>query len=305
MPVLRTPEEKFAGLPEFDFEAHYVEIDDAGLGPLRVHYLDEGDPQGRVVLILHGEPAWSYMFRRSVRVLAEAGLRVIVPDLVGFGKSDKPSELSDYTYESHVRWLTDVVTQLGLHDVVLVGHDWGGLLGLRLVTELDGLAVGYVASNHGYPTGDMPPNEALRRWQEEAANSPDLAVGRVVAGACTTDLDDAVVAAYDAPYPDQSYKAGAQSFPALIPSAPDDPSADWVRKSREILAGWTKPFLTVYGAQDPIGGAADAMFQQLVPGTRGQNHVRLDDAGHNAPEDAGADFGVIVRDFATRVFAGN
>jgi len=301
MAVLRTPEDRFEGLPDYDFDAHYVEIDDPRLGPLRMHYLDEGDPKGRPVLILHGEPAWSFMFRRSVPVLARAGLRVVVPDLIGFGKSDKPSEQSDYTYEGHVRWLTDFVARVGLRDAILVGHDWGGLLGLRLVTEVDGLAAGYVASNHGYPTGDMPANDALRKWQEFAANTPTLKVGEVVANGCTTDLAPEVVRAYDRPYPDETYKAGARAFPALIPVLPDDPSAQAVRDSRAVLSTSRLPFLTIYGEQDPIAGAADAMFHDLVPGASGQPHVRLVKAGHNAPEDAGETFGVLIRDFAQRL----
>lgn len=298
MSVLRTPESQFEGLPDYDFTAHYLEVADERLGPLRMHYLDEGDPGGRPVLILHGEPAWSYMFRRTAPVLAAAGMRVVVPDLIGFGKSDKPGELGDYTYESHVRWLADFVGQLGLSGAVLVGHDWGGLLGLRLVTSIDGLASAYVASNHGYPTGDVPPNDALKQWQEFAASTPTLDVGGVVASACTTTLEPEVQRAYDAPYPEERYKAGARAFPALIPSRPDDPSSQAVRDSRAILSASALPFLTIYGERDPIGGGADAMFHDLVPGASGQSHVRLVDAGHNAPEDVGETFGVVIRDFA-------
>ena len=297
MPVLRTPDDRFDGLPEFGFHPHYLEVHDPDLGGLRMHYVDEGDPRAATVLILHGEPAWSFMFRRTIPVLVDAGLRVVVPDLVGFGRSDKPTSQYDYTYESHVRWLAEFVTTLGLRDAVLVGHDWGGLLGLRLVTAMKGLAAAYVASNHGYPTGDMPPNEALRQWQEFAAAAPDFDVSAIVGRACVTDLPQDVLRAYDAPYPDDTYKAGARVFPALIPSRPDDPSSDAVRASRAVLAASTIPFLTVYGEQDPIGGAADAMFHGLVPGTAGQPHVRLANAGHNMPEDAGETLGTVVADF--------
>lgn len=300
MTVLRTPEERFTALPDYEFESHYVDVTDERLGALRMHYLDEGDPAGRPVLILHGEPAWSYMFRKTVPVLADVGVRVLVPDLIGFGRSDKPSEQADYTYERHVQWLTEFVGRLELRDAVVVGHDWGGLLGLRLVTDVPGLAAGYVASNHGYPTGDMPANDALRQWQDFARSTPVLDVGAVVAAACTNDLPADVVAAYDAPYPDESFKSGARVFPALIPVTPDDPSASAVRRSRAVLSDSRMPFLTVYGEQDPIAGAADAMFHALVPGTAGQEHVRLIDAGHNAPEDAGETFGVVVRDFVLR-----
>ena len=297
MTVLRTPEERFTDLPDFKFTPHYVTVTDPALGDLRMHYLDEGDPAGRPVLLLHGEPAWSFMFRRTIGPLADRGLRVVVPDLIGFGRSDKPASPADYSYESHVRWLTAFVQALRLHDAVLLGHDWGGLLGLRLVTGVDGLAVAYVAANHGYPTGDAPPNDALREWQEFAASTADFDVAGIVSRACTTPLPHEVLRAYDAPYPADEYKAGARVFPALIPVTPDDPSAAAVRASREALAGWTRPFLTVYGEKDPIGGVADAMFQQLVPGASGQPHVRLVEAVHNMPEDAGETLGQIVADF--------
>jgi haloalkane dehalogenase len=250
------------------------------------------------VLILHGEPAWSFMFRRTIPVLVDAGLRPVVPDLIGFGRSDKPGSQSDYTYESHVRWLTEFAGALGLRDAILVGHDWGGLLGLRLVTGMKGLASGYVAVNHGYPAGDMPPNDALRHWQEYAAAAPEFDVSAIVDRACVTELPADVLRAYDAPYPDDTYKAGTRVFPALIPSRPDDPSSEAVRTSRALLAASTMPFLTVYGEQDPIGGAADAMFHALVPGTVGRPHVRLANAGHNMPEDAGETLGTVVADFA-------
>lgn len=299
--VLRTPDESFEGLPEFDFAPHYLQVEDPELGPMRMHYLDEGHRAARPVVLLHGEPTWGFMFRHTVPPLQEAGLRVIVPDLVGFGRSDKPAATTDYTYERHVRWLIAFLTSLDVRGAVVVGHDWGGLLGLRAVTALEGLAAGYVATNHGYPTGDMPANEALRSWQEYAASVDVLDVGAVVARACRSSLSDDVVSAYDAPYPDETYKAGARVFPSLIPVTPDDPSSAAVRTSRELLGRSTMPFLTVYGEHDPIAGAADAMFQALVPGASGITHVRLSEAGHNMPEDCGGTLGEIVADFAARL----
>ncbi|MBW0107429.1 alpha/beta fold hydrolase [Pseudonocardia sp. KRD-182] len=298
MTVLRTPDERFAELPDFDFAPHYVTVHDPDLGPLRMHHLDEGDPTGRPVVLLHGEPTWGYMFRHTIEPLVKAGLRVIVPDLVGFGRSDKPAAVTDYTYERHVSWLVEFLADLGLRDAVLVGHDWGGLIGLRAVTAVPGLAAGYVATNHGYPTGDMPANDALRAWQEQAATVEEFDTGAIVARGCHAALPDAVVAAYDAPYPDETYKAGARIFPALIPVTPDDPSAQAVRDSRAVLGRSTMPFLTVYGEEDPIAGAADAMFQQLAPGAADLTHVRLADGGHNMPEDCGETLGEIVAEFA-------
>ncbi|HEY3716132.1 MAG TPA: haloalkane dehalogenase [Jatrophihabitantaceae bacterium] len=297
MTILQTPEERFDDLPEFNYKPHFTTLQDPNLGELRMHYLDEGDPSARPVLLLHGEPAWSFMFRRTIPELLDAGLRVVVPDLIGFGKSDKPTAQTDYTYESHVRWLTDFVSALQLRGAVILGHDWGGLLGLRLVTEVNGLAAAYVATNHGYPTGDVLPNDALREWQTFAAGAEEFDVSAIVAGACTTPLAADVLRAYDAPYPTDEYKAGARAFPALIPVRPDDPSAEAVRASRVVLSRSAMPFLTVYGEQDPIAGAADGMFQQLVPGASGQPHARLVDAGHNMPEDAGETLGELVAGF--------
>jgi len=267
-----------------------------------MHYLDEGPADGPVVALVHGEPTWSFMFRDSIGPLVSAGFRTVVPDLVGFGRSDKPAEIGDYSYERHVAWLKDFFGILQVQDVVLVGHDWGGLLGLRLLTEVEGLVRAYVATNHGYPTGDLPANEALSQWQEFAASSPVFEIGSIVDNACTTDLAEEVVAAYDAPFPDDTFKAGTRAFPRLIPVTPDDPSSDAVRRSREVLGQWQGRFLTVYGEQDPIAGPADAMFQQLVPGAAGMPQTRPRGppagGGHNMPEDAGETLGELVARFA-------
>jgi haloalkane dehalogenase len=298
--VLRTPEDRFSGLPDFPFAQHYMTVTEPGLGPLRMHYVDEGDRDGRVVALVHGEPTWSFMFRRTVPPLVSAGYRVIVPDLIGFGRSDKPSRPENYTYDSHVRWLGGFFGGLAVKDVVLLGHDWGGLLGLRLATEAEGLVGAYIAANHGYPSGDIPANQALRTWQEYAASVPELDVGAIVARSCATPLPPEVVAAYDAPYPDESYKAGARRFPALIPVIPDDPASGAVRASRAVLQQSTLPFATIYGEQDPIAGAADAMFQQLVPGANSAPHIRLPSAGHNMPEDAGERLGEIIAEYLSQ-----
>ena len=292
MDVLRTSDERFADLPDYPFAPHYVEVDG-----LRMHYVDEGPESGQTVVLLHGEPTWSYLYRHTVPELVAAGLRAVVPDLVGFGRSDKPAAIADYSFGSHVAWLSAFVDAVGIADAVVVGQDWGGLLGLRLLAERPGFAAAYVACNHGFPTGDMPPNEAFRAWLDYSQSVPALPVGQIVLDGCVSDRDDAVRAAYDAPYPDESYKAGARIFPALVPIRPDDPASDAVRAARTVLAEWDRPFLTVWGDQDPVARGADEMFQGLVPGAKGQPHVRLA-AGHNLPEDAGAELGRIVADLA-------
>lgn len=292
MDVLRTSDERFADLPDYPFAPHYVEVDG-----LRMHYVDEGPESGQTVVLLHGEPTWSYLYRHTVPELVAAGLRAVVPDLVGFGRSDKPAATADYSFRSHVTWLSAFVDAVGIADVVVVGQDWGGLVGLRLLAERPGFAAAYVACNHGFPTGDMPPNDAFRSWLDYSQSVPALPVGEIVLNGCVSDPVDAVRAAYDAPYPDESYKAGARVFPALVPIRPDDPASDAVRAARTVLAQWDRPFLTVWGDQDPVARGADEMFQALVPGAKGQLHVRLA-AGHNLPEDAGAELGRIVADFA-------
>ncbi len=292
MDVLRTSDERFADLPDYPFAPHYAEV-----RGLRMHYVDEGPESGQTVLLLHGEPTWSYLYRHTVPELVAAGLRAVVPDLVGFGRSDKPTATADYSFRSHVEWLSAFVEAVGITDAVVVGHDWGGLVGLRLLAERPGLVAAYVACNHGFPTGDMPPNEAFRSWLDYSQSVPALPVGEIVLNGCVSSRGDAVRAAYDAPYPDESYKAGARIFPALVPIRPDDPASDAIRAARTVLAEWDRPFLTVWGDQDPVTRGADEMFQGLVPGAKGQRHVRLA-AGHNLPEDAGAELGRIVADFA-------
>jgi haloalkane dehalogenase len=296
MDVLRTPDERFTSLPDHPFAPHYVDVG-AAATRLRMHYVDEGPRSGPGVLLLHGEPTWSYLYRHTVPELVDAGLRVVVPDLVGFGRSDKPADTADYSYRSHVDWLSEFATAVGIDGAVVVGQDWGGLVGLRLVAERPGFASAYVACNHGFPTGDMAPNEAFRSWLEYSQSVPSMPIGEIVIGGCATDPGEEVRAAYDAPYPDETYKAGARIFPALVPIRPDDPASDAVRAARKTLAEWDRPFLTVWGEQDAVTRGADEMFQGLVPGAKGQAHVRLD-AGHNLPEDSGAELGRIVAEFA-------
>ena len=300
MRALRTPDERFDGLPGYPFEPHYVEVD-AGDGSgdrLRVHHLDEGPADGPVVLLLHGEPSWSYLYRHMVPVLVDAGLRAVAVDLVGFGRSDKPAERAAYTYQRHVDWVREAVfDRLDLRDVTLVGQDWGGLVGLRLVGEHPDRFAGVVAANTFLPTGDRDPGPAFRAWQRFSQETPDFHVGGIVRGGCRTELAPEVVAAYDAPFPDDSYKAGARQFPMLVPTSPDDPAAEANRRAWEGLARFERPFLCAFADQDPITAGADRVLRARVPGAAGQPHTTIEGAGHFLQEDRGPELAAVVVDF--------
>ncbi|WP_222195599.1 haloalkane dehalogenase [Modestobacter italicus] len=297
MDALRTPEGRFTDLPEFPYEPRYVEVDDGDGGRLRVAVLVEGPDDGEPVLLLHGEPSWSFLYRRMIPVLTAAGLRVVVPDLVGFGRSDKPTELTDYTYARHVGWMRQVLLgELRLTDLTLVAQDWGGLIGLRLVAEHPDRFARVVAANTGLPTGDHPMSEAFLAWQRAAAGMTSMQVGRIVSNGTVTDMAPEVVAAYDAPFPDDRYKAGARVFPSLVPTRPDDPAAEANRAAWAVLRSWDKPFLTAFSDSDPITGGGDAVFQKLVPGAQGMPHTTLAGGGHFLQEDVGPQLAQVVVD---------
>ena len=297
MEILRTPDERFADLLDFPYAPRYVEVDDLDGGRLRVAYVEDGPDDGETVLLLHGEPSWSFLYRRMIPVLSAAGLRVVVPDLVGFGRSDKPTEQSDHSYARHVEWLRQALfDQLDLRDVTLVCQDWGGLLGLRLVGEHPGRFARVVAANTGLPTGDHPMSEAFLAWQRFAAGADRFDVGRVVQNGTVTDLPTEVVAGYDAPFPDDSSTAAARVFPSLVPTRPDDPAAAANRAAWEVLARFDKPFLTAFSDQDPITGGGDRVFQQRVPGARSMPHTTLAGGGHFLQEDVGPELARVVVD---------
>jgi haloalkane dehalogenase len=303
MKVLRTPDERFAGLPGYDFSPHYVEIPTGdGEGNLRVHYLDEGPADAtETVLLLHGEPSWSYLYRHMIPRITAAGFRAVAPDLVGFGRSDKPADRTDYTYAAHVEWLrTALFEKLGLADVTLVGQDWGGLLGLRLVAEHPDRIRRVVAANTGLPTGDTSMGEAFLNWQRFSQEAPELPVGNIVAAGCTSSPGPDIVAAYDAPFPDESYKEGARQFPLLVPTTPDDPAGDANRRAWDELRRFEKPFLCAFSDADPITGGADALFLAEVPGTKGQEHPTIAGGGHFLQEDCGPALADAVIDFIRR-----
>ncbi len=292
MDVLRTPDDRFANLPGYPFTPHYVEV--AGL---RVHYVDEGPRGAAPVLLLHGEPSWSYLYRKMIPVLRAAGYRCVAPDLIGFGRSDKPAPRGDYTYQRHVDWMRGVLEALDLRDVTLVCQDWGGLIGLRLVAEHPERFARVVAANTFLPTGDVAPGEAFFLWREYSQTTPELHVGGIVKGGCAADLPPAVIAAYDAPYPDDRYKAGARQFPLLVPATPDDPAAPANRAAWQVLRGWTKPFLTAFSDADPITRGGDRTFQREIPGCQGQPHTTITGAGHFLQEDKGEELARVVVEF--------
>jgi len=297
MDVLQTPNDRFVGLPGFPFAPHYVEVADGAGGRLRLHYVDEGPRDGAPVLLLHGEPSWSFLYRKMIPVLVDAGLRAVAPDLVGCGRSDKPTARDDYTYQRHVDWMTGFLETVDLTGATLVGQDWGGLIGLRLVAEHQDRFARVVAANTFLPTGDRDPGDAFRAWQRFSQETPSFDVGRIVNGGCTSDLTSDVVAAYDAPFPDDTYKAGVRQFPMLVPSRPDDPASDANRAAWETLRSWTKPFLTAFSDHDPITAGADRVLRADIPGCRGQPHTTITDAGHFLQEDAGEELAGVVAAF--------
>jgi haloalkane dehalogenase len=294
---LRTPDERFAGLPDFPFEPRYVEVSRGEGNTLRVHYLDEGPPGGEVVLLLHGEPSWSYLYRRVIPVLAAAGLRAIAVDLVGFGRSDKPARRSDYSYQAHVDWTWQAFEAIGLDDITLVGQDWGGLIGLRLVGEHPERFARVVAANTFLPTGDRHPGDAFLAWQRYSQESADFRVGRIVNGGCVTELAPEVIAAYDAPFPDDTYKEGARQFPMLVPTSPDDPAAPANRAAWESLRRFDRPFLCAFSDSDAITRGADGPLRSEIPGADGQPHTTITAAGHFLQEDQGEALARVIADW--------
>jgi haloalkane dehalogenase len=297
MKALRTPDERFAALPGWTFEPRYLDVPDGEGGSLRMHYIDEGAADATPVLLLHGEPSWSYLYRKMVPVIVGAGHRAVAPDLIGFGRSDKPAEKSDYTFQRHVDWVKSFIEQLNLTNVTLFGQDWGSLIGLRIAAEDPDRFARVVIGNGGLPTGDQTPGEAFLRWQQFSQESPAFDIGRIVQGGTATTLPDEVVAAYDAPFPDDSYKAGARIFPSLVPTKPDDPAAAANRKAWEALQKWEKPFLTAFSDSDPITRGGERVLQALIPGTKGQPHTTIAGGGHFLQEDRGEELAQVIVDW--------
>ncbi len=301
MKCLRTPDDRFANLPGYSFTPHYAEVSDDDGGRLRMHYIDEGPADAAPVLLLHGEPSWSYLYRKMIPPLVASGHRCIAPDLVGFGRSDKPELREDYSYARHVEWLRELLLdRLGLSRITLFCQDWGGLLGLRVLAEHEACFDRVVAANTFLPTGDTDLGQAFFAWRKFSQEVPVFPTGRILQGATVTELPDDVVAAYDAPYPDESFKSGARQFPTLVPASPQDPATEANRRAWKVLERWTKPFLTAFSDSDPITAGGDVAFQKMIPGCKGQPHTTVKGGGHFLQEDCGEELARVTSDFIAR-----
>ncbi len=300
MKFLRTPDSRFEALADYGFEPQYSLVDDTEGGELRIHHVDEGPADADPVLMMHGEPSWSYLYRHMIPGFVKQAHRAVAPDLVGFGRSDKPTERSDYTYARHVAWMGDWLRQVDLRNITLFCQDWGGLIGLRLWAEMPDRFARVVVANTALPTGDQPMGEAFENWRKFSQEVPVFPAGGILKGGTAKPLSDATIAAYDAPFPDESYKAGARQFPMLVPSSSDDPESDANRQAWGVLRGLQTPVLTAFGADDKVMAGIDAVFQRLCPGAAGQPHTILPNAGHFLQEDVGPELVDLTCDFIAR-----
>lgn len=292
MDVLRTPDRCFEGLVDWPFSPNYLEVRDADGTDLRLHYVDEGPRGADPILLMHGEPSWAYLYRKVIPPLAAAGHRVIAPDLIGFGRSDKPAARGDYTYERHVAWMSAWLTALDLKNITLFCQDWGGLIGLRLVAAYPERFKAVVVANTGLPTGTGA-TEGFNQWLAFSQNVPVLAVGALLQAATVRELSEAEVAAYDAPFPDETYKAGARQFPALVPVTPEHASVAENLAAWTVLEAFDKPFVTAFSDADPVTRGGHVNFQNRVAGAKGQAHVTLA-GGHFLQDDSPAEIAALL-----------
>ncbi|MFW9968825.1 MAG: haloalkane dehalogenase [Candidatus Odinarchaeota archaeon] len=292
MKLLRTPDERFENLPNFPFKPNFVDIEG-----IRVHYLDEGLKDAQTVLLMHGEPSWSFLYRHMIPILVKAGYRTIAPDLIGFGGSDKPTEQSDHTYRKHVAWMAKLINILNLKNITLFCQDWGSLIGLRVAIENQERFNGILLSNGGLPTGEQKMSDAFLKWQQFSKTATRFDVGRIIQDGTVTKLPKNVIKAYDAPFPDDDYKAGPRIMPSLVPTSKDDPEHEANKKAWEQFFKWEKPFLTAFSDKDPITRGGDRYWQKNIPGAQGQNHTKIKDAGHFVQEDKGPELANIIIEF--------
>lgn len=296
MKLLRTPDSRFNGLPDYAFAPRYTEIGGSGDTQIRIHAIDEGPREAAPVLLMHGEPSWGYLYRHIVPALVARGHRVVVPDLVGFGRSDKPAEQADYTYEGHVGWMTAWLGRMGLRRITLFCQDWGGLIGLRLVAAAPDLFDRVIAANTALPIGTGW-SEGFRSWLEFSQGVPQFPAGGILKGGSVRELSPGEIAAYDAPFPDESYKSGARVFPRLVPITPEHASVDENKAAWRSLEKFEKPFLTAFSDKDAVTQGGEAIFQQRVPGARNQPHRIIRNAGHFLQEDAPAELAELIDAF--------
>src|SRR5262245_49052342 len=294
MAVLRTPDERFAHLPSFPYEPSYVDVGDG----LRMAYVEDGPADGEPVLLLHGEPSWSFLYRTMMPILAAAGLRATAPDSIGFGRSDKLADSSDYSYARFVDWVgTFAFSALDLTGITLVGQDWGGLIGLRLVAEHPERFARVVAANTGLPTGAHPMPDVWLRFRDMVRTAPTLDIARLVNSGCRTPLDADVLAAYDAPFPDETYKAAPRAMPNLVPTSMDDPASAANMAAWERLSTLDVPFLVAFSDSDPITGGMAPILRRTMPGAAGISHPTIAGAGHFLQEDAGEELAEAIVTF--------
>jgi haloalkane dehalogenase len=311
--ILRTPDARFENLPDYDFSPNYLMIDG-----LRIHFVDEGPKEAHPILLMHGEPSWSYLYRKMIPPLVEAGYRTIAPDLMGFGKSDKPSKIKDHSHQRHVDIMVEFVRQLNLQNITLFCQDWGGLIGLRVVGEDPERFARIIAANTGLPSArgikakigyplfklrirrlgritqeEFQRNTNLMTWVAYSQSVPELQIGDIVQSGTRTNLSHEVVKAYDAPFPDASFKAGARIMPYLVPSQLSENRKVW----DNVLTKWKKPFLTAFSDKDPITRGGERYFQRMIPGAQNREHVKIKDAGHFLQEDKGDELAEVILDF--------
>ena len=289
MQVLKTPESAFSNIQDFPYEPQYVQVTDTISSELSMAYYQAGPKDGHTLLLLHGEPSWAYLYRKMIPILAQQGFNVLVPDLIGFGRSDKPSRREDYTYARHLIWLKDWFSQVTHKDqkVTLFCQDWGGLLGLRLVADMPSRFAGVMASNTGLPTGEHTPPDAFIKWRRFSQEVPEFPVSSIIQGATVSELSQDTLNAYDAPFPSEAYKEGARQFPLLVPATPDDPQTQANREAWKQLKQFHRPFMTAFSDSDPVTAGGDKLMQSLIPGCKGVQHITIQHGGHFVQEDKG------------------
>jgi haloalkane dehalogenase len=298
METLRTPDERFAGLADWPYAPHYATVVDADGTQLRLHYVDEGPRDGAVVLLMHGEPSWAYLYRKIIADLVAKGRRVIAPDLIGFGRSDKPAARTDYTYERHVAWMSNWLLQMELEDVNLFCQDWGGLIGLRLVAAFPERFAGVVVANTGLPAGTGL-SEGFKAWLDFSQSVPVLPIGFILNGGSARDLTPEEIAAYEAPFPGEDYKEGARQFPKLVPITSEHASVAENEAAWKVLEAFDKPLITAFSDGDAVTKGGEAAFQARVPGAKDQPHVTLA-GGHFLQEDSPAEIAALIEGMIMR-----